>query len=221
MDVTINHSDLQALIRLAGLGVDAYQGTERCSDVDAERFEAIAVAHRIPDGLPPKAALRLANEADETSALKALADKERLEADRDRLIARLALHRDSVPVPPVPPIMMPLTGIEGAIKAAIDSHDRSAVTKLIKTFLKARTGRTWSVTGGTGTAYGWLHIKAPQARLDGYRASMDDKVMLALALGLEHPTEDFSVAASGGHWLAALQRAAGLEVTGSEAQYWD
>lgn len=31
----------------------------------------------------------------------------------------------------------------------------------IRRDLRRRTGRAWSVTGGTGTAYGWLTIDAP------------------------------------------------------------
>lgn len=41
---------------------------------------------------------------------------------------------------------------------------RAAVIKRIKTALKERSGKCWSVTVGTGTAYGWLTIDAPPAR---------------------------------------------------------
>jgi len=232
MDVTINHDDLQLLIRLAGMGVDTMQGTQSLTDLQCEQYERIAVAHRLPAGLPPKAQARLSGTAEfltasqeqhaadlaARQATEDAADRQRLERDRERLVARL--KRDDIAVE-VPPVMMPLKGVQAAINSVLSSHDRTATTKLIKTFLKARTGRTWSVTGSTGTAYGWLHIKAPAARVTDYQTTMDDQVMLALALGLERPTRDFSVAASTGHWQAALERAAGLEVTGSEAAYWD
>jgi hypothetical protein len=42
--------------------------------------------------------------------------------------------------------------------------DRSEVTKHIKKYLRERTGRDWSVTGGRGTAWGWLRIEAPKKR---------------------------------------------------------
>lgn len=42
--------------------------------------------------------------------------------------------------------------------------DRATAIRLIRTALKARTGKSWSVTGGTGTAYGWITIDAPPAR---------------------------------------------------------
>lgn len=41
---------------------------------------------------------------------------------------------------------------------------RNAVIKRIKTALQRRSGKAWSVTGGRGTAYGWITIDAPPAR---------------------------------------------------------
>jgi hypothetical protein len=42
--------------------------------------------------------------------------------------------------------------------------DRKEAVKRIKAGLKAKTGKTWSVTGGRGTAWGWLRIQAPKSR---------------------------------------------------------
>lgn len=42
--------------------------------------------------------------------------------------------------------------------------DRNATIKAIRKALKARSGKAWSVTGGSGTAWGWLRIDAPPAR---------------------------------------------------------
>ena len=45
------------------------------------------------------------------------------------------------------------------------SHiQRNEATKRIKKALKNRTGLVWSVTGSTGTAWGWITIQAPKAR---------------------------------------------------------
>jgi hypothetical protein len=41
---------------------------------------------------------------------------------------------------------------------------RNEVIKVIKAALKRRSGKEWSVTGGKGTAYGWLTIDAPPKR---------------------------------------------------------
>src|SRR5512144_3237834 len=42
--------------------------------------------------------------------------------------------------------------------------ERDETIKRIRTALKRRSGKVWSVTGGRGTAWGWLHIDAPPAR---------------------------------------------------------
>ena len=42
--------------------------------------------------------------------------------------------------------------------------ERDAVIDEIKRALKARSGKPWSVTGGRGTAWGWIAIDAPPAR---------------------------------------------------------
>jgi len=42
--------------------------------------------------------------------------------------------------------------------------DRKSVIKQIKADLRRRSGKQWSVTGGRGTAYGWLKIDAPPQR---------------------------------------------------------
>ena len=41
---------------------------------------------------------------------------------------------------------------------------RDEVIKRIRTALKRRSGKSWSVTGGRGTAYGWITIDAPPAQ---------------------------------------------------------
>ncbi len=43
-------------------------------------------------------------------------------------------------------------------------HDRAGTIKAIRTALKARSGKDWSVTGGRGTAWGWIKISAPPVR---------------------------------------------------------
>ena len=52
------------------------------------------------------------------------------------------------------------------ITAMASDLNRSELARVMKTALTARVGNDspWSVTGGRGTAYGWLHITAPPAR---------------------------------------------------------
>lgn len=47
----------------------------------------------------------------------------------------------------------------------ITDMSRDAVCKRIKAALVKRSGKQWSVTGGRGTAYGWIRISVPKARL--------------------------------------------------------
>lgn len=42
--------------------------------------------------------------------------------------------------------------------------DRDDTIREIRAALKRRSGKTWSVTGGRGTAWGWITITAPPAR---------------------------------------------------------
>ena len=45
--------------------------------------------------------------------------------------------------------------------------DRNETMKAIKKALERRSGKTWSVTGGRGTAWGWITIDAPPKRRTG------------------------------------------------------
>lgn len=44
------------------------------------------------------------------------------------------------------------------------SVDRNDAIKLIREALRKRSGKAWSVTGGRGTAWGWITIMSPPAR---------------------------------------------------------
>lgn len=53
--------------------------------------------------------------------------------------------------------------------------DRSEAIKRIRTALFLRSsGRSWSVTGGRGTAWGWIRIDAPPARRTAYYTKLED-----------------------------------------------
>ena len=42
--------------------------------------------------------------------------------------------------------------------------DRDDAIKRIRKALKKKTGKSWSVTGGRGTAWGWVTVSAPPLR---------------------------------------------------------
>lgn len=127
------------------------------------------------------------------------------------------------------------------------SLDRADVIKAIRTALKRRTGKTWSVTGGTGTGWGWLRIDAPPKRRTarwvdngrkddmGYTAydledigeaggyiTPEDQAILCDALGLERVHhQGVSIPSGGDYWEEYINRAEGRSVRKHGEQYWD
>jgi hypothetical protein len=56
------------------------------------------------------------------------------------------------------------------------SIDRNDAIKRIKSALKKRSGKDWSVTGGKGTAWGWIEIDAPPRRRTWRHVQTDSPV---------------------------------------------
>jgi len=54
--------------------------------------------------------------------------------------------------------------------------DRNETIKRIRAALKKRSGKPWSVTGGRGTAWGWLNITAPPKRCTGHGVQIPGSV---------------------------------------------
>lgn len=100
-------------------------------------------------------------------------------------------------------------------------QDRNLTIKALRKALKARTGRSWSVTGGRGTAWGWITIQAPPARQDGYSTSEEDREILGQALGERVGHQGAFVPASQDHRREILEQAHGLAVSQGASQYWD
>lgn len=102
------------------------------------------------------------------------------------------------------------------------STDRDDVIRILRSELKRRSGKAWSVTGGKGTAWGWITITAPPCRRVGYGHMTDvDQTELAELLGLDrvhHQGE--SVPDSQAHRIEYVDRARGLGASPAAA-YWD
>ena len=96
---------------------------------------------------------------------------------------------------------------------------RNAVTKRIRSALRQRSGKTWSVTCGTGTAYGWIHIKARHH--DSMSAA--ECAELAHLLGLSRPChfQGESIPASHDYYREYIDRAEGREPAVDGKPYWD
>lgn len=84
--------------------------------------------------------------------------------------------------------------------------DRNATIAAIRAALKRRSGKAWSVTGGRGTAWGWIHVDAPPARRTAHWIGATDDDVKAQLVDTGKP---------GGHTppaeLAELAKLLGLE----------
>lgn len=95
---------------------------------------------------------------------------------------------------------------------------RNAVTSRIRAALKRRSGKRWSVTGGRGTAYGWITIDAAPGR------SMTDaeRAELATLLGLDTVHhQGVSIPSSNDYYREYIDRAEGRAPRVIGRPYWD
>jgi len=121
--------------------------------------------------------------------------------------------------------------------------DRAEAIKRIKAGLESRSGKKWSVTGGRGTAYGWLSINAPPAKRTwryvsggqagsfemydsgepGHYSSQADRDELTKLLDLPQRVhcQGESVPSSGAHYDEYVARAEGRKPERYGEMYWD
>lgn len=125
--------------------------------------------------------------------------------------------------------------------------DRNETIKRIKQALKKRSGKPWSVTGGRGTAWGWIKIDAPPKRRTehtvkkpnattdnpedyehkdtgqpGGHMTTSDRAELAKLLGKDSVHfQGESIPASHDYWQEYTDRAEGRTPTVRGKQYWD
>lgn len=125
--------------------------------------------------------------------------------------------------------------------------DRQEAIQRIRKGLQQRSGKAWSVKGGRGTAYGWIEVSAPPARLtahsrqkqghigtmpedyeivdtgepNGYMTEADRKELAGL-LGLERVhIQGINIAASTAYRLEYVARAEGRVPDTFGTPYWD
>jgi hypothetical protein len=104
--------------------------------------------------------------------------------------------------------------------------ERDEAIKLIRQSLKQRSGKTWSVRGDRGTAWGWITITAPPKRQVEYGYMSDeDRAELAALLGYERVEEvhhqGVSIPAGSDYRQEFIDRALGRNVTAVGSPYWD
>lgn len=100
--------------------------------------------------------------------------------------------------------------------------ERNEAIAQIKSALKARSGKTWSVKGGTGTAWGWITVSAPPARLvDGWKLSDTDKAELSALLGEQMGNQGVVIPASSQYRVEYVAKAQGVTPIRTGTPYWD
>jgi hypothetical protein len=126
-------------------------------------------------------------------------------------------------------------------------NDRDETIRKIKTALHRRSGKVWSVTGGRGTAWGWIQIDAAPSRCTwshrlkpdcddrpenyeefnsgkpGRSMSPDDRDELGKLLGLDGKAhhQGVSIAPGSDDRREYIERAEGQPVTKIAQPYWD
>lgn len=101
--------------------------------------------------------------------------------------------------------------------------DRNETTSAIRKALRDRSGKAWSVRGGTGTAAGWIRISAPPARCGEYGRMTDaDATELHALLGLTYYRgTDVNVPDSHDYYTEYVARAEGRTPEKFGTPYWD
>lgn len=106
---------------------------------------------------------------------------------------------------------------------AIAAPDRDEAIAQIRKSLRQRSGTTWSVTGGRGTAWGWITVTAPPKRRGRYDdMSPEDCQQLAALLGLDHVhCQGVSIPAGSDYRREYVDRARGVTPKVVGSPYWD
>jgi hypothetical protein len=116
---------------------------------------------------------------------------------------------------------------QAAKKSTFDNYpsattDRNETIAKVKAALQKRSSKQWSVTGGKGTAWGWIHISAPPKRLEGSMMTETDAKELARLLGLDSVQRQYhSVPASSAYRTEIVDRAEGRKPRTIGEPYWD
>ena len=112
-------------------------------------------------------------------------------------------------------------------ESPVDYTSRDVAIKSIRSALKERSGKAWSVRGGVGTAWGWITISSPPKRHVNHRMTEEDTADLHKLLGLPwNPNhgvtaQSITVADTGEHRREFVARAQGRTPDVVGKQYWD
>ena len=103
------------------------------------------------------------------------------------------------------------------------ANDRDDTIRIIRDALKRRSGKAWSVTGGRGTAWGWIAITVPPRRRTEFGGMTDsDRAELAQLLGLDSAHfQGVNIPASSDYRREYIDRAEGRTPSVVGRPYWD
>lgn len=106
---------------------------------------------------------------------------------------------------------------------AVRTPDRDETIAQIRAHLKRRSPLSWSVTGGRGTAWGWIAITVPPRRRDQYGGMTDaDRTELARLLGLDHVHhQGISIPSQSDYRREYIDRARGISPRSVGIPQWD
>jgi hypothetical protein len=110
-----------------------------------------------------------------------------------------------------------------AIAESPVSTERDDTIRLIRTELRRRSGKAWSVKGGRGSVWGWIYVTAPPARLDEFGSMVEaDRIELAELLGLDTAHhQGVNIPASHDYRAEYIDRAKGNTPKIIAQPYWD
>lgn len=102
-----------------------------------------------------------------------------------------------------------------------DGLGRDTAIAQIKAALEERSSLRWSVTGGRGTAWGWITVKAQSAKHEQTQAEAEELARLfgLTSWGMCH--QHLSIPASDAHRREYVDRAEGVTPCVTGEQYWD
>jgi len=97
--------------------------------------------------------------------------------------------------------------------------ERDEAIQRIRKALKQRSGKSWSVRGGQGTAWGWITVDVPPAREANRQTEFEELARLMNVPKIHHQGMD--IPASHDYRQEAVDRAEGREPSVYGKPYWD
>lgn len=112
---------------------------------------------------------------------------------------------------------------QALIATARETLTRNDTVAAIRAALKERSGKSWSVTGGRATAYGWINICSPRSRCGEYGSMTEaERAELSKLLGgVRVHQQGENIAAGHDFYREYLARAAGETPAKIAEAYWD